>query len=76
MSTIFDQLQVQDQEFFESEDKVVVICRFVTRSRLTGAVQNLPMAQVVTAKDGKITEFRPFYWNVPEYVSAARGNKQ
>ena len=31
----------------------------------------LPMTQVVTVKDGKITDFRPFYWNVPAYVAAA-----
>jgi hypothetical protein len=27
------------------------------------------MVQVVTVEDGRITEFRPFYWNVAEYVA-------
>jgi len=72
MSTYFDLVDVQSPEFFEKDDKVVVVCRLVTRSRSTGAVTDLPMVQVVTVKNGKITEFRPFYWNVPEYVAAAQ----
>lgn len=72
MSSIFDKLEVADQEWFESEAKVIVICRFQTRSRRNGSHQDLPMAQVVTVKNGKITDFRPFYWNVPAYVSAAQ----
>ena len=72
MSALFDRLEVAEQQWFESENQVVVICRFKTRSRLNGSEQNLPMAQVVTVSNGKITDFRPFYWNVPAYVSAAR----
>ncbi len=29
------------------------------------------MAQVGTVSNGRITDFRPFYWNVPDYVKAA-----
>ena len=72
MSSIFDQLEVSEQEWFEKGDKVIVVCRFKTRSRRNGSRQDLPMAQVVTVKNGKITDFRPFYWNVPAYISAAR----
>ena len=71
MNTVFDWVDVQDAEFFEQGDKVVVVCRLVTRVRTTGALIDLPMAQVVTVKSGKITDFRPFYWDVPEYVDAA-----
>ena len=28
------------------------------------------MAQVVRVRDGRIVEFRPFYWNVPAYRDA------
>ncbi len=69
MSATFDQVDVQDAEFFEAGDKVVVVCRLVTRSRVTRAVLDYPMVQVVTVKNGKITDFRPFYWNVPEYAA-------
>ena len=70
MSAIFDKLEVTEQEWFESEGKVIVFCRFKTRSRINGSSQDLPMAQVVTIKNGKITDFRPFYWNVPAYIDA------
>ncbi len=72
MAFIFDKLEVKEREFFEHGDKVIVVCRFVTRSRVNGSVQDLPMAQIVTVRKGKIVDFRPFYWNVPAYVAAAR----
>ena len=72
MKTLFDRLEVAEQEWFESGDKVIVVCRFKTRSRTNGAAQDLPMVQVVTVRQGLITDFRPFYWDVPSYVSAAR----
>ncbi len=71
MSECFDLLDVRDPEFFEQGSKVVILCRLVTRSRLHGYELDRPMAQVVTVRNGRITEFRPFYWNVPEYVAAA-----
>lgn len=70
MSECFDFLDVRDPEYFEKDDKLVILCRLVTRSRLHGYELDRPMAQVVTVRDGKITDFRPFYWNVPEYVKA------
>ncbi len=76
MSAYFDQVDVQQPEFFEQGDKVVVVCRLLTRSRATGEVMILPMVQVVTVKNGKITEFRPFYWNVPAYAAAAGGRAE
>ncbi len=72
MSAIFDTLEVAEQEWFENGDKVVVICRFKTHSRINGSSQDLPMGQIVTVKAGLITDFRPFYWNVPAYTAAAR----
>ena len=74
MSSIFDKLEVTEQEFFEAGDKVVVMCRFITRSRINASVQDLPMAQVITVRDGKIVEFKPFYWNVPAYTAAAQSS--
>ena len=71
MRAIFDQVDVRDAEFFERGDAVVVVCRLVTRSRATGRTMEQPMAQVVRVRDWRITEFRPFYWNVPAYAAAA-----
>jgi ketosteroid isomerase-like protein len=71
MSECFDALDVRDPDYFEKGHKLVILCRLVTRSRLHGYELDRPMAQVVTVGNGRITEFRPFYWNVPEYVKAA-----
>ena len=70
MSAIFDLLEVSEKQFLEQGDTIVMVCRFRTRSRRTGQVQDYPMVQVVRTEDGHITDFRPFYWNVPAYVAA------
>ena len=65
MSTTFDLLEVSERLFFEQDDTVVAVCRFRTRSRRTGQMQDYPMVQVVQTRDGQITK-----WNVPAYVGA------
>ncbi|MDV3127022.1 nuclear transport factor 2 family protein [Mycobacterium sp. 21AC1] len=70
MSRHWDMVDVQDPAFFENGDQVIVSCRLVTRSRLTGESLDYPMAQLVTVREGRITEFRAFYWNVPHYRRA------
>ncbi len=76
MKAIFDKLEVSEQQFFEAGDKVVVFCRFTTRSRINQLTQDFPMVQVVTVKNGVITDFRPFYWNVPAYFAAAQAGSR
>ncbi|MER9947236.1 nuclear transport factor 2 family protein [Mesorhizobium sp. M0047] len=71
MSDAFDQLSVEDARFFVSGDTIVILCRLVTRARRSGQVHDAPMAQVVTVRNGRIAEFRPFYWHVPDYVAAS-----
>ena len=72
MSRAFDQLAVKDPHSFADGETVVITCRLVTRSRATGEVLDLPMAQVVRTAGDRIVEFRPFYWNVPAYRDAVR----
>ena len=74
MSVVFDRVDMRDLRFFEQDDTVVIVGTLATRSRATGETMELPMTQVVTVKDGKITDFRPFYWNVPAYAAAARSS--
>ena len=74
MSAIFDDVDAKEPEFFEKADTVIVVCTLVTRIRATGQSLELPMVQVVKVKRGKITEFRPFYWNVPAYSAAAHAS--
>jgi len=75
MSAVFSEVDASGPEFFENGDKVVIACTLVTRIRSTGQEMKLPMIQSVTVKQGKIVDFRPFYWNVPEYVAAADTRK-
>ncbi len=75
MCAIFDKVDASDPEFFEKDDTLVITCTLVTRIRATGQEMSLPMVQVVTVKKSKIVEFRPFYWNVPEYIAAAKATK-
>lgn len=75
MSECFSSLDVQNAKFFEKDDQVVVVNTLVTTARKTGEEMRRPMVHVVTVKDGKITDFRPFYWHVPDYVAAHKGEK-
>jgi uncharacterized protein len=70
MSEAYEYLDVRDPQFFENEDTVVILCRLITRSRATGTELEYPMAQVMKIRGGKLVECRPFYWNVPAYISA------
>ena len=72
MAAIFDQVDVQDARFFEDGNTVVVVCTLVTRGRYSQQEMRYPMVQVVTVREDRIIEFRPFYWNVPAYSEAAR----
>ena len=75
MSRAFDRLEVEDTRFFTDGDTAVVTCRLVTRARASGQTLDLPMAQVVRVRYGRVVEFRPFYWNVPAYRETVRINK-
>ena len=72
MSAIFSRVDAQNPRFYENGETVVITCDLLTRTRSTGEEMKLPMAQVVTVRNGKIIEFRPFYWNVPAYTAAAK----
>ena len=73
MSDCFEMVDVKDPVFTETGDRVVVLCTLSTKTRKTGETFEHPMVQVITVKEGKITDFRPFYWHVPDYVAAQKG---
>lgn len=74
MSDAFDHLEVKDEQLFATGDTVISTCRLVTRSRANGTTLDAPMAQIIKVRDGLIIEFRPFYWNVPDYQAALRSS--
>ena len=75
MSRAFDRLAVNDTHWFEDGDTAVITCRLVTRARASGETLDLPMVQIVRVRNGRIVEFRPFYWNVPAYREAVGGDR-
>jgi len=75
MSDCFETVNVKDPIFAETGDRVIVSCTLETKARKTGETFERPMVQIVTVKEGRIVEFRPFYWCVPDYVAANEGRK-
>lgn len=76
MSSYFDVVDVRDPVIIEGEGGVVVVTSTLrTRSRKSGEEMLKPMCQVMKIKDGKLVEIRPYYWNVPDYVKLAKGEK-
>ena len=73
MSDCFEELDVQEPKFFEQGDQVVVVSTLATKARKTGESMRRPLVQLVTVKDGKIKDLRPFYWHVPDFVAAKEG---
>ncbi len=75
MSDCFEIVDVRNPEFAEVGDRVTVLCTLSTKARKTGETFEHPMVQVITVKEGKIMDFRPFYWHVPDYIAAQKGLK-
>lgn len=70
MSELNESVEVQDPRFFTDGDTVVASLTLVTVARETGTRIEAPMIQQVTVSGDQITDFRAFYWNVPEYLRA------
>jgi ketosteroid isomerase-like protein len=52
-------------------DKVVILARFDSVSRHTGKTVEFKMVEIVTVRDGKITELVPYYYDTIPIVEAA-----
>lgn len=72
MGSLFSKVDVQPTNVLENEDDVIVISTITLRVRKTGRELVNPFVQHVKVdrEAGKITEFRPFYWNVKGLVEA------
>ena len=67
MGSYFEELEVQDPVIFESKDdpsSVIVRSTLMVKARGTGETCSNPFMQLVTVRDGVISEIQPFYWNV------------
>jgi quinol monooxygenase YgiN/ketosteroid isomerase-like protein len=65
----WESLAVTEPRFLSSGDVVLVLSRVIATGRATGTRVTWPLAQVITVRDGRIAEIRPFYWDT---VAVAR----
>lgn len=73
MSACFEMVDVKNPVLSEVGDKAIVMCTLSTKARKTGETFEHPLVQDITVKEGKITDFTPYYWHVPDYVAAYEG---
>ncbi|XVQ15705.1 nuclear transport factor 2 family protein [Spirillospora sp. CA-255316] len=69
-SELWESMEFLDQEHWGDDDTVVVRNRVRFRARATGREIETLILQVVTVRDGRMVECRPFYWD-PASVAAA-----
>lgn len=63
MFTAWSHLRVEIEDILASGDLVIVYLQMTATSRETGEVYDGPTAELFRFKDGKITEWRPIYWD-------------
>jgi len=64
-----------NHEYVDAGDNRVIVLTnpSVFQSKETGRVVSFRMVELVTVRNGKITEFIPFYWDTVAMVEAAGG---
>nr|BFD87128.1 nuclear transport factor 2 family protein [Streptomyces sp. Xyl84] len=63
MSEAWQSLEFLEQRFVVDGDAVVVLNRGRLQARATGRILDTSVMQLITVKDGLITEIHPFYWD-------------
>lgn len=63
MSEAWQSLEFLEQRFVVDGDVVVVLNRGRLQARATGRILDTSVMQLITVKDGLITEIHPFYWD-------------
>lgn len=63
MSEAWQSLEFLEQRFVVDGDVVVVMNRGRLQARATGRILDTSVMQLITVKDGLITEMHPFYWD-------------
>jgi ketosteroid isomerase-like protein len=63
----FDMVQ---QDFLATGENAVVLTQVRARVRATGRELRFPILQMITVRDGQITEVRPFYWDTRAIADA------
>ncbi|MEV0195964.1 nuclear transport factor 2 family protein [Nonomuraea sp. NPDC050691] len=69
-SEVWESMEFLEQEHWGDKDTVVVRNRVRFRARATGQEVDTLIVQLITVRDGRMLECRPFYWD-PQAVSDA-----
>ncbi|WP_327085151.1 nuclear transport factor 2 family protein [Nonomuraea sp. NBC_01738] len=69
-SEVWESMEFLEQEHWGDRDTVVVRNRVRFRSRATGRTVDTLIMQLITVRDGRMLECRPFYWD-PQAIEAA-----
>ncbi len=72
-SEVWESMEFLDQEHWGEGDTVVVHNWVRFRARATGREIETLIVQVITVRDGRMLECRPFYWD-PAAIAAACGS--
>ncbi|MEU5539947.1 nuclear transport factor 2 family protein [Streptomyces sp. NPDC020362] len=63
MSRCWSSLEFQEQRFVVDVDSAVVFNRGTLTARASGRRLETSVMQLITVRDSRISEFRPFYWD-------------
>ncbi|GAA3181156.1 nuclear transport factor 2 family protein [Nonomuraea roseoviolacea] len=69
-SEVWESMEFLEQEHWGDADTVVVRNRVRFRARATGREVDTSIVQLITVRDGRMLECRPFYWD-PQAVADA-----
>ncbi|WP_242382627.1 nuclear transport factor 2 family protein [Actinomadura luzonensis] len=69
-SEVWESMEFLEQEHWGDEDTVVVKNRVRFRARATGEEVDTLIVQLITVRNGRMLECRPFYWD-PQAIAAA-----
>lgn len=71
-SEVWESMEFVEQEHWGDEDTVVVRNRVRFRARSTGQEVDALIMQLITVRDGRMLECRPFYWDPQAIANACR----
>jgi uncharacterized protein len=70
MSQAWESFGMVDQKFLATDGTAVVLTQVRACARATGRKLDFPILQTVEARNGRITEIRPFYWDTAVIADA------
>jgi uncharacterized protein len=72
MSQAWQVFDMVDQKFLATEGTAVVLTQVHACARATGRTLDFPILQTIRARNGRISEVRPFYWDTAAIANACK----